>query len=152
MPISLYDLPNWLFGILICGGWVVIGLAGYVVFQRVCRAQFAEGERNLAIALLAVIATVNSLLLAFSAVSVWESHPGEGPARSTRHTGAGRYPCLHRSVRLWCASAGIVGLALLSCDPQLAHVRQGNAPLAALLLATVATGMYYSLRPRVAPP
>lgn len=73
MPISLYDLPNWLFGILICGGWVVIGLAGYVVFQRVCRAQFAEAERNLAIALLAVIATVNSLLLAFSAVSAWES-------------------------------------------------------------------------------
>ena len=48
--------------------------------------------------------------------------------------------------------AMIVGLALLSCDPQLARVRQGNAPLAALLLATVVTGMYYSLRPRIAPP
>lgn len=55
---------------------------------------------------------------------------------------------------LWLAGvlAMIVGLALLSCDPQLAGVRQGNAPLAALLLATVVTGMYYSLRPRVAPP
>jgi hypothetical protein len=40
----------------------------------VCRATFSEGERNLAIALLAVIATVNSLLLAFSAISVWESY------------------------------------------------------------------------------
>jgi hypothetical protein len=74
MPLSLYDLPNWLFGIVICGGWVVIGLTGYVVFHRICRVTFAEGEKNLAIALLAVIATVNSLLLAFSAVSVWDSY------------------------------------------------------------------------------
>ena len=46
----------------------------------------------------------------------------------------------------------VVGLLLLSCDPQLAHVRRGNGPLIALLVATVATGMYYSLRPRIAPP
>ena len=45
-----------------------------------------------------------------------------------------------------------VGLALLSCDPQLAQVRQGNGPLVALLAATVVAGMYYSLRPRIAPP
>lgn len=46
----------------------------------------------------------------------------------------------------------VVGLLLLSCDPQLAHVRRGNGPLIALLVVTVATGMYYSLRPRIAPP
>ncbi len=46
----------------------------------------------------------------------------------------------------------IVGLLLLSCDPQLAHVRRGNGLLIALLVATVATGMYYSLRPKVTPP
>lgn len=73
MPLLLYDLPNWLFGVLVCGGWIVIGLGGYVVFQRVCRVVFSEGEKNLAIALLAVIATVNSLLMAFSAVSAWEA-------------------------------------------------------------------------------
>lgn len=73
MPLYFYDLPNWLFGLLICGGWVAIGVTGHLVFHRVCRAQFGDGEKNLAIALLAVIATVNSLLLAFSAVSVWET-------------------------------------------------------------------------------
>lgn len=73
MPLPLYDLPNWLFGMLVCGGWVVIGLGGHVVFHRVCRVNFAEGEKNLAIALLGVVATVNSLLLAFSAVSAWEA-------------------------------------------------------------------------------
>lgn len=46
----------------------------------------------------------------------------------------------------------VVGLLLLSCDPQLARVRQGNGPLIALLVVAVATGMYYSLRPRIAPP
>ncbi|WP_457336450.1 bestrophin-like domain [Rhizobacter sp. P5_C2] len=73
MPLALYDLPNWLFGLLISGGWILIGLGGYLAFQRLCRVTFAEAERNLAIALLGVIATINSLLLAFSAISVWES-------------------------------------------------------------------------------
>lgn len=73
MPLFLYDLPNWLFGLLISGVWVLAGLGGYLAFHRVCRVTFSEGERNLAMALLAVIATVNSLLLAFSAISVWEA-------------------------------------------------------------------------------
>ena len=73
MPLALYDLPNWVFGLLISGGWVLVGLGGYLAFQRVCRVSFGESDRNLAIALLGVIATINSLLLAFSAISVWES-------------------------------------------------------------------------------
>lgn len=73
MPLALYDLPNWVFGLLISSSWVLIGLGGHLVFQRLCRVGFAEAERNLAIAMLAVIATITSLLLAFSAISVWES-------------------------------------------------------------------------------
>lgn len=74
MPIEIYGLPNSALGPLICGGWLFIGVGGYLVFHRVCRTSFSEGEKNLAIALLAVIATVNSLLLAFSAISVWEAY------------------------------------------------------------------------------
>lgn len=74
MPIGLYELPNGLLGLLICGSWLLIGVGGYFLFHRVCRTSFAEAEKNLAIALLAVVATVNSLLLAFSAISVWESY------------------------------------------------------------------------------
>jgi hypothetical protein len=57
-------------------------------------------------------------------------------------------------VFLWLTGvlAMIVGLALLSCDPQLAGVREGNGPLVALLAIVVVVGMYYSLRPRIAPP
>jgi hypothetical protein len=90
MPLPLYDLPNWPLGMLVCGGWVVIGLGGYVVFHRVCRVNFAEGEKNLAMALLGVVATVNSLLLAFSAVSAWEAFGSadravHGEATQVRH-------------------------------------------------------------------
>jgi len=57
-------------------------------------------------------------------------------------------------VFLWLGGvlAVVVGLLLLSCDPQLAGIRQGNGPLIALLAIVVAVGMYYSLRPRIAPP
>ena len=74
MPIEIYELPNSLLGPLICAIWLLVGVGGYLAFHRVCRIAFTEGEKNFAIALLAVIATVNSLLLAFSAISVWESY------------------------------------------------------------------------------
>jgi hypothetical protein len=74
MPDLFYELPNALLGLLICGVWALIGVGGYLAFHRVFRIAFADGEKNLAMALLAVIATVNSLLLAFSAISVWEAY------------------------------------------------------------------------------
>ena len=74
MPIALYDLHNLLLGVLICGIWGLTGVAGYLAFHRVCPAIFSESERSLALALLGVVATVNSLLLAFAAVSVWDSY------------------------------------------------------------------------------
>jgi hypothetical protein len=74
MPIALYDLHNLVLGVLICGIWGSAGVAGFLVFHRLCRAVFTESERSLALALLGVVATVNSLLLAFAAVSVWDSY------------------------------------------------------------------------------
>lgn len=74
MPIALYSLHNLLLGVLICGSWGLTGVAGYLVFHRLCRAVFTESERGLALALLGVVATLNSLLLAFAAVSVWDSY------------------------------------------------------------------------------
>ncbi len=71
---TLLDLPGALLGALACGAWVLTGVAGQSAFHRLCPVEFGERERNLAIALLAVVATVNSLLLAFSAVSVWDAY------------------------------------------------------------------------------
>lgn len=74
MPIAFYDLHELLLGILLCGFWGLTGVTGFLVFHRMCRVVFTESERSLALALLGVVATVNSLLLAFAAVSVWDSY------------------------------------------------------------------------------
>ena len=86
MPLFLYDLPNWLFGSLIVVCWAGVGLGGHALFHRLCRVHFPEADRNLAITLLAVVATVNSLLLAFSAISVWEAYGKAESAVSSEAT------------------------------------------------------------------
>ena len=69
----LYDLPNWLLGIVVITPIVLCGYAIYFGCHRFIRPEFTESDRNVALTVLQVIATVNSLLLAFSAVSVWDS-------------------------------------------------------------------------------
>ena len=69
----LYDLPNWLMGASIIATIVVLSYAGYFAFHRMWRPAFTDDNKSVAMAVLSVVATVNSLLLAFSAVSVWES-------------------------------------------------------------------------------
>ncbi|WP_457333508.1 bestrophin-like domain [Rhizobacter sp. P5_C2] len=73
MPLWLYDLPAWLFGLVIVSTWAALGVGGHALFHRFVRTPFRDAEREVAIALLAVVATINSLLLAFCAVSAWES-------------------------------------------------------------------------------
>ena len=69
----LYDLPNWLVGLLVSGSAIALSLGAYFLFLRASKTEFTDDDRNRALAVLAVVATINSLLLAFSAVSVWES-------------------------------------------------------------------------------
>jgi hypothetical protein len=46
----------------------------------------------------------------------------------------------------------LVGMALLSCDPDLVALRRGNYLLYALILALTAGGLYVTFKPRVDPP
>ena len=69
----LYSLPNWLVGVTVTGSLVAVSVAAHAIFNRFVRFEFSADDRALAVAMLAVLATINSLLLAFSAVSVWES-------------------------------------------------------------------------------
>jgi hypothetical protein len=89
MPLWLYQLPNWQLGTLITGGLIALGLGGHAIFQKRCRTIFPESDRNLAIALMAVVATVNSLLLAFSAISVWDAFSAADRAVSGEATTIG---------------------------------------------------------------
>lgn len=74
MPLWLYELPNWLFGSLIIVFWIVVGVGGHQLLHRLFKPNFDEADKGLALALLGVVATINSLLLAFSAVSVWDAY------------------------------------------------------------------------------
>jgi hypothetical protein len=69
----LYDLPDPIMALTIIGTIVALSYAGYFLFHRLWRPSFSDDSRNVAMTVLTVIATVNSLLLAFVAVSVWES-------------------------------------------------------------------------------
>jgi hypothetical protein len=73
VPGFLYDLPLWFLAVLISGLAIVVTLAAYAGFRRIVRREFDSDDRGVAMTLLGVVATITSLLLAFSAVSVWES-------------------------------------------------------------------------------
>lgn len=69
----LYGLPPWLMGVVVIGGCVGIAQAAYRLFGRLYPRAFTDQEVSGAMAMMGVAATITSLLLAFSAVSVWES-------------------------------------------------------------------------------
>lgn len=71
----LYDLPNLVLGALVIGVTIAFCLGSYFLGRRLMgRTEITEEQRALAMAVLPIVATVHSLLLAFSAVSVWESY------------------------------------------------------------------------------
>jgi hypothetical protein len=86
MPLIIYELPNWVLGLSLVLAWVVLGLAAQALFPRRWRERATESDRNVALASLGVIATINSLLLAFSAVSVWDSFSAAEQAVSREAT------------------------------------------------------------------
>jgi hypothetical protein len=69
----LYDLPNWAMGATVTSLVTALALGSYLLFRRLHGGAFSEEEQSVAMSMLGVVATINSLLLAFSAVSVWES-------------------------------------------------------------------------------
>jgi len=69
----LYSLPDWLMAMCVVGGIVGMALIGYFVFHWTCQPRFTDDNKSVALTVLTVVATINSLLLAFLAVSVWQS-------------------------------------------------------------------------------
>lgn len=69
----LYDLPGWLMAVSVVASIVALSYAGYFAIHRLWRPAFTEDNQSVAMTVLTVIATINSLLLALVALSVWES-------------------------------------------------------------------------------
>ncbi len=70
----LYGLENWMLGVVVIGVTMLLSYLLYFAFHRFVKVDFDEDNKSVAMAVLGVVATINSLLLAFSAVSVWESY------------------------------------------------------------------------------
>ncbi|MET0208923.1 MAG: hypothetical protein ABW220_07750 [Burkholderiaceae bacterium] len=71
-----------MFGGMLMLMWVTFAVGGHELLHRVWKPAFSEENKSVALTLLALIATLNSLLLAFSAVSVWEAYRSANDAVS----------------------------------------------------------------------
>lgn len=69
----LYGLPQWLMCVVVVGGSVGMVLIAHRLFRSLHPHEFSEQEVSGAMAVMGVAATITSLLLAFAAISVWES-------------------------------------------------------------------------------
>ena len=70
----LYELPDWLMAVCIVGPVVGLAYPTYFLLRRLWRRSFTDDETNVAMRMLTVIGTIWALLLAFVAVSVWQSY------------------------------------------------------------------------------
>ncbi|PCE32641.1 bestrophin-like domain [Burkholderia ubonensis] len=70
----LYNIPVAAMGALIVAATLAAALLGYAAFRRVLPARIDAEQRGMIVAMLSAVTTINSLLVAFSAVSVWNSY------------------------------------------------------------------------------
>ncbi|KVL03181.1 DUF4239 domain-containing protein [Burkholderia ubonensis] len=70
----LYNIPAAAMGALIVAATLAAALLGYAAFRRVLPARIDAEQRGMIVAMLSAVTTINSLLVAFSAVSVWSSY------------------------------------------------------------------------------
>lgn len=70
----LYNLPSAEMGALIVAATLAVALAGYGLFRCFFRVRLDAEQRGLTIAMMSAVTTINSLLVAFSAISVWGSY------------------------------------------------------------------------------
>jgi hypothetical protein len=88
MSDSLYLMPHWAMGLLVVSATVAPSLAVYALFHKLLRPELTEEEVAAGPTFAGIIATVTSLLLAFTAVSVWDSFKSADQAVTDESTSA----------------------------------------------------------------
>lgn len=81
--IWIYDYPNWLVGFFIVALMVGAAIGGHRLWRRFLAWECTPESNGLALGMLAVVAMMLSLLLAFSSVSVWEAYTSAEAAVAT---------------------------------------------------------------------
>lgn len=70
----LYDLPHLVMLALITVVITALGVGSHILFRKFIHFEATDEQKSLALAVIPILSTVHSLLLAFTAVSVWESY------------------------------------------------------------------------------
>ena len=70
----LYNIPAWAMGAVIVFATLFVALGGYALFRRAFPVTLDAEQRNMTIAMMTAVTTINSLLVAFSAISVWGAY------------------------------------------------------------------------------
>lgn len=74
----LYNIPAWAMGALIVFPTLAVALCGYALFRRCLPITLDAEQRSMTLAMMAAVTTINSLLVAFSAISVWGTYQAAG--------------------------------------------------------------------------
>lgn len=74
MMLFLYNLPSYCMGLIVVGTTVLVVFVGYSVFSRLGLVHADPEQRAMALSMVSIITTINSLLVAFAAVSVWDAY------------------------------------------------------------------------------
>ena len=70
----LYNIPAWAMGAVMVFATLFVALGGYALFRRAFPVTLDAEQRNMTIAMMTAVTTINSLLVAFSAISVWGAY------------------------------------------------------------------------------
>ncbi len=70
----LYNLPSFVMAAIVVGTTVICVLLGYGLFRLCWPVQLDADEKAMTISMVSVITTINSLLVAFAAISVWQAY------------------------------------------------------------------------------
>jgi hypothetical protein len=98
----LANLPSWAETLFVIGSCVLISVGGHAMAREVLPKNGAREETELAVSLMAVIAAIIGIMLAFSAVQVWE---GFGTAEKAVASEAASTSQLYRDLTIYGAES-----------------------------------------------
>jgi uncharacterized protein DUF4239 len=70
----LYNIPSAAMAMIVVGTTLSIVLIGYAIARRLKLMDLDAEQRGMTLSMVSVITTINSLLVAFAAISVWDAY------------------------------------------------------------------------------
>lgn len=106
----LYSLPSTGMAAIVVSAIVAVVLAGYAVARRFALIELDAEQRAMAVSMVSIITTINSLLVAFAAINVWDTYNAADRTVAAEATAAGE---LARDLAAFDSSAADAAAAAL---------------------------------------